>query len=73
MSKAEALFDKLAAFGKAPNFIGGGAKTIKQMATKAPQMSLQTMKETSKVLPKPRAAATSAKSSNDFARLNVGK
>lgn len=75
MDKAEALFNKLAAFGTAPtNFISGGAKSmLKQKANRATQMPLQTVKETSKQLPKPKAAATSAKASNDFARLNVGK
>ena len=58
MNKAQALFDKLAAFGTAPtNFVSGGAKSmIKQKANSATQMPLQTVKETSNQLPKPRAA-----------------
>ena len=75
MSKAQALFDKLAVFGTAPtNFIAGGAKSmIKQKENMATQMPLQTVKATSKQLPNPKAAVTTAKASNDFARLNVGK
>lgn len=72
MDKAQALFDKLAASGTAPT-ISGGAKTIKQMGTKMPRMPLNTMKETTNLLANPKAAVTSAKASNDFARLNVGK
>lgn len=63
---AHILLDKLAASGTSfTNFVSKGAK--------ATQLPLQTMKATSKQLSKPKPAVTSAKASNDFARLNVGK